>query len=89
MTVGWNTSTLQSLCTTDCESSFADLYTAVDSNCGDGLLSMDNQNLTFSELIDHIQYKFGLICLTDASTGDFCSDVESTYGPPSNMLDTS
>ena len=48
---------------------------------------MDNQNLTFSELVDYIQYKFGLICLADASTGDFCSDVESTYGPRSNMSD--
>lgn len=87
MVVGWNTSTLQSLCTPDCETSLADLYSEVDSNCGQGMLTMDNQNLTFSELVDHIQYKFGLICLRDGSTNDFCSDVESTYRNPSNTLD--
>lgn len=69
---------LQSLCTTECEASLSELATAVDDACGDGQFNFNGQNMTFPQLIDFIQYKFGLICLADNTTGDFCSDVENT-----------
>lgn len=57
----------------------AELLTAVESGCGDAYMTIDDQNVTFPQWIDHMQYKMGLICLADADTSDFCLDVEKTW----------
>lgn len=37
---------------------------------------IDQQDYTFSDWMDHMQYKLGLVCLADADLGDICLDVE-------------
>lgn len=75
---GWNTSSMTSLCTSACESSLAELVTAVETGCGSATLTIDSQNITFAGWVDHMQYKVGLICLADTDTSDYCLDVEKT-----------
>ncbi|ETS76495.1 hypothetical protein PFICI_11882 [Pestalotiopsis fici W106-1] len=78
--VGWNTSTLTSMCTSECEASLGDLADAVATACGNDLrLPMGGQSISYEEIVDLIQYKFGLVCLADESTGEFCSDVEAGW----------
>lgn len=69
---------LNSLCTSACKSSLGDVLAAVEVGCTDFTMTIDQQQYTFSDWVDHMQYKFGLICLADASSGDFCLDVEKT-----------
>jgi hypothetical protein len=75
---GWNTSSMSSLCTSGCKSSLETLKTAVEEGCGTTIMKIDGQNVTFPSWIDYMQYKFGLICLADAETEEFCLDVEKT-----------
>jgi hypothetical protein len=74
----WNTSTLQSLCTSSCESSLSDLANAAESACVNDTFTVDGNTITLSDLISSISYKFGLICLQDEASQDFCVDVESS-----------
>lgn len=67
---------MSSLCTSACETSLAELATAVETGCGSATLTIDSQNITFSSWIDHMKYKVGLICLADTATTEFCLDVE-------------
>ncbi|KAF8859499.1 hypothetical protein BDZ45DRAFT_358156 [Acephala macrosclerotiorum] len=85
--VGWNTTSMASMCTSDCTSSLAELATAVEEGCGNITMMIDTQAVTFSSWVDHIQYKFGLICLADANSGDFCLDVEKTWNITEMVLD--
>lgn len=75
--IGWNTSTLEQLCTSECESSLSNLGNAVGTNCGSEYFNFGGQNMTYTQLVDFIQYKYGLICLADDTTGEFCSDIEA------------
>lgn len=69
---------LTSLCTSACESSLGDVLAAVQEGCANFTMTIDQQGYTFSDWVDHMQYKFGLTCLGDADSGDFCLDVEKT-----------
>lgn len=42
----------------------------------DFAIIIDQQDYTFSDWMDHMQYKLGLVCLADADLGDICLDVE-------------
>ena len=81
---------MDSLCTSECKSSLADLSTLMDADCDD-ILTVDNQNWTFTDFMDHFQDKYSLICLEDETTGDFCLDLEARLvllesSPVRNML---
>jgi hypothetical protein len=68
---------MQRLCTSSCESSLAELATAVEASC-DTPFIVDNQTWTFIEYMDHFQDKYKLICLADEDIDEFCLDVESS-----------
>jgi hypothetical protein len=68
---------LQELCASACESSLNSLTTALTSGCGNEYFNFGGQNMTFPQMMDYVQYKYGLICLAEDDTSDFCSDVES------------
>jgi hypothetical protein len=72
----WNTSTLNQLCTSACNSSLIMLSNAVNSGCQNEQFNIGGQNMTFTNLTDFVRYKYGLICLAEDSTGKYCSDVE-------------
>ncbi|KAJ9628096.1 hypothetical protein H2203_003318 [Taxawa tesnikishii (nom. ined.)] len=69
---------LQGLCTPTCKASLGQLASAVQSGCTTESFNFNSDNMTYTDLVDHIWYKVGLICLTDASTGNYCMDVENT-----------
>ncbi|KAJ6030994.1 hypothetical protein N7540_001726 [Penicillium herquei] len=69
---------MTSLCTSECSSSLAELATAVEADC-DGTYNIDNQNWTLPGFMEYFQYKYGLICLADETTDDFCLDLEASW----------
>ena len=72
----WNSSTLEGVCSSSCESSIQQLADAVTIGCGSETFALNGQNMLYTDLIDHIQYKLGLICLTDDASGEYCIEVE-------------
>lgn len=76
--LAWNTSTLAAMCTTACKSSLVQLKTAVTSGCSTDSFNFNSANMTYVDVVDLIQYKFGQVCLADASSGQYCSDIEKT-----------
>jgi hypothetical protein len=76
--VGWNTTQLQGLCTPACNTSLGQLASAVQSGCTNESFNFNSANMTYTDLVDHIRYKVGLICLADTATGQYCLDVENT-----------
>ncbi|KAJ5219686.1 hypothetical protein N7468_008890 [Penicillium chermesinum] len=83
--VGWNTSSLQSLCTPSCRSSLEDLATAVEASCNVPFY-VNNVTMTFTEYMDFFQDKYELICLADEETDDFCLDVEASWNITNMVL---
>lgn len=70
---------LQGLCSTGCNQSVHDLGQAIAGACGAEAFWFHDANMTMVEFMEYVQYKYGLICLADATTGEFCVDVESKY----------
>ncbi|GAB7351193.1 hypothetical protein MBLNU459_g1635t2 [Dothideomycetes sp. NU459] len=77
--VGWNTTQLQGLCTPACNASLGQLASAVQSGCTTEFFNFNSANMTYTDVVDHIRYKVGLICLADATTSNYCLDVENTW----------
>lgn len=50
---------------------------SVASACGDQFFGISGSNMTFAEMIDYYSYKFGLVCLRETTTGEFCTEVEA------------
>jgi hypothetical protein len=65
------------MCTTGCKSSLAQLKTAITSGCGTAAFNFNSASMTFVDIVDLIQYKYGQVCLADASSGQYCSDIET------------
>lgn len=72
----WTTSSLDSLCTTACRTGLAALHSVSQTACPDDTFSIDGNSMSLHDLVDLIDYKWGLICLTDISTNEYCLDVE-------------
>lgn len=75
----WNTSSLDLLCTTACQAGLAALHSVSQTACSDDTFSIDDNSMSLHDLVDLIDYKWGLICLKDTSTNDYCLDVENRY----------
>ncbi|KAF7872589.1 hypothetical protein EAF04_003509 [Stromatinia cepivora] len=75
----WNTSSLTSLCTASCQTGLASLTSLSETACADDTFSIDSNVMSLHELVDMIEYKWGLICLQDETTDEFCLDVEDSW----------
>ncbi|KAA8564642.1 hypothetical protein MFRU_013g01880 [Monilinia fructicola] len=75
----WNTSSLDLLCTTACQAGLAALHSVSQTACSDDTFSIDDNSMSLHDLVDLIDYKWGLICLKDTSTNDYCLDVENSW----------
>ena len=73
---------LDDVCTPDCQSSFTKLLSAVEKGCGQESYPFVERNMTWVEHVEFFQYKFGLVCMRDQATSNFCIDVESRYTSP-------
>ncbi|GAM83791.1 hypothetical protein ANO11243_017810 [Dothideomycetidae sp. 11243] len=77
--VQWSTAQLNSLCTPACSSSLSTLLSNVQSGCGSAAFNFNGGQMTWVQQIQYLQYKYGLVCLKDAATSNFCTDVENSW----------
>lgn len=77
ITTEWNTSMMTELCTPTCEASLGGLLTNVQAGCGDEAYPFNGGTMTWVEQVQYFQYKYGLVCLQDQFSSDFCEDVEA------------
>jgi len=71
---------LSSLCTSACNSSLTNLHSQVVSACGSTSFAFGySGNLTFAQIVEIRQFKYGLTCLQDSSSGAYCLNVEQTW----------
>ncbi|PQE11550.1 Chitin- type 1 protein [Rutstroemia sp. NJR-2017a WRK4] len=75
----WTTSSLESLCTTACQTGLTALHSVSQSACADDTFYIDGNSMSLHELVDLIDYKWSLICLKDASTQEYCLNVEDSW----------
>ncbi|PQE12847.1 Peptidoglycan-binding Lysin subgroup protein [Rutstroemia sp. NJR-2017a BBW] len=75
----WTTSSLESLCTTACKTGLTALHSVSQSACADDTFYIDGNSMSLHELVDLIDYKWSLICLKDASTQEYCMNVEDSW----------
>lgn len=68
--VGWNTSSLNTLCNPSCFSSLQSLQSTVSAACGSWTSQLGAQAMNASAILDAFMYKYHLACLADGST--FC-----------------
>ncbi|ESZ92887.1 hypothetical protein SBOR_6750 [Sclerotinia borealis F-4128] len=78
-TLEWTTSSLDSLCTTASQTGLAALHFVSQTACPDDTFFIDGNSMSLHDLVDLIDYKWGLICLKDTSTNDYCLDVEDSW----------
>ncbi|KAI8940611.1 hypothetical protein NX059_001883 [Plenodomus lindquistii] len=77
--VSWNTSTLDQLCASACSDSLTTLFDAVNSQCQNQQFNMGGQNMTFANLTSFVSYKYGMICMVEDETNEYCADVEESW----------
>ncbi|KAF7884808.1 hypothetical protein EAF00_010626 [Botryotinia globosa] len=75
----WTTSSLDLLCTAACRTGLAALHSVSQTACPGDTFSIDGNSMSLHDLVDLIDYKWGLICLTDISTKEYCLDVEDSW----------
>jgi len=73
----WNTTGLQLLCTSVCQSSLSTLLTNVQQGCGSQSYPFNGGLMTWVEQVEYFQYKYGLVCMQDTSSKSFCLDEEA------------
>lgn len=71
---------LSTLCTPECSKSLTILSSRVSHQCANASFAFGyGDNLTFVDVVSVRQYKYELTCLQDASSKEFCLNVEDSW----------